>query len=678
MRRKKNRRNKHRKTSPKPTEEGAGENGDGWSTDGSSTSTRSPKRRNKEADLVVKGRDLLLLEAADLAMVMMEDLEEKGVPVDLEGKEEQVPKGLEEEELPEAVAILADLEELPGATEILADLVEEELPGAAEILADLVEEELLGATEILADLVEEELLGATEILADLVEEELPGATEILADLVEEELPDIEVQLPVLEMKMPGEEDAQTEAQEAEDLLGVIENGTPEVHSNPGEVIENGTPERDVIEKFLTLLEFEAIVKEFIKASTKVLLNLNDGTNELDDLKTAEELYQKLVSLTETLGLENLTMVIAGSFSVDVLNDATPEKDDMAKALALSKRFFWRNMMPKWACYFGTKIEPSEIGTKSIEELRKICENWKVKALAADAYPRFRVEHGQLQLSSAMEAIKAAYRVLFGWSKGSAPRTEIKFENDEAWDLVDRWINAFENFKSFEKQTAGKMLIEVNGALVEDAYFDLFKVTKFSAEFYNAPEKIESLEDNIQLLLAASNEVIYEETLPNGTHRNYLNELEITLKAFKKLNKQLLRKLKHEDDTGAADLKLMSDLKTAHEIYQNLWELIQELSLDMETMCAASKEYKTQYFDNLCVFKYLWLTKMKAEHFWDTLSAHFNSQPKHIATEIKLGPLLWVYKYSIHDPMVVKHADEMDELEPVLDSCVEAKLKVKGN
>ncbi|KAI3413303.1 hypothetical protein GPALN_010801 [Globodera pallida] len=415
-------------------------------------------------------------------------------------------------------------------------------------------------------------------------------------------------------------------------------------------------------------------------------------------------------------------VIAGSFSVDVLNDATPEKDDMAKALALSKRFFWRNMMPKWACYFGTKIEPREIGTKSIEELRKICENWKVKALAADAYvksweckhkqrtgneassstsstailndqikeeenhpfkclcvkPRFRVEHGQLQLSSAMEAIKAAYRVLFGWSKGSAPRTEIKFENDEAWDLVDRWINAFENFKSFEKQTAGKMLIEVNGALVEDAYFDLFKVTKFSAEFYNAPEKIESLEDNIQLLLAASNEVIYEETLPNGTHRNYLNELEMTLKAFKKLNKQLLRKLKHEDDTGAADLKLMSDLKTAHEIYQNLWELIQELSLDMETMCAASKEYKTQYFDNLCVFKYLWLTKMKAEHFWDTLSAHFNSQPKHIATEIKLGPLLWVYKYSIHDPMVVKHADEMDELEPVLDSCVEAKLKVKGN
>uniref|UniRef100_A0A183CQ50 ACAS_N domain-containing protein n=1 Tax=Globodera pallida TaxID=36090 RepID=A0A183CQ50_GLOPA len=96
------------------------------------------------------------------------------------------------------------------------------------------------------------------------------------------------------------------------------------------------------------------------------------------------------------------------------------------------------------------------------------------------------------------------------------------------------------------------------------------------------------------------------------------------------------------------------------------------------MCAASKEYKTRYFDNLCVFKYLWFTKKKAEHFWDTLSAHFNSQPKHITTEMKLGPLLWLYKYSIHDPMVVKHADEMDELEPVLDSCVEAKLKVKGN
>ncbi|KAI3413302.1 hypothetical protein GPALN_010800 [Globodera pallida] len=106
--------------------------------------------------------------------------------------------------------------------------------------------------------------------------------------------------------------------EVQNPAEVIENGTPEVqfHSNPGEVIENGTPERDVIEKFLTLLEFEAIVKKFIKASTKVLLNLNDGKNELDDLKTAEELYQKLVSLTETLGLENLSMFEAAKYFVD--------------------------------------------------------------------------------------------------------------------------------------------------------------------------------------------------------------------------------------------------------------------------------------------------------------------------------------------------------------------------
>uniref|UniRef100_A0A914H383 Uncharacterized protein n=1 Tax=Globodera rostochiensis TaxID=31243 RepID=A0A914H383_GLORO len=121
---------------------------------------------------------------------------------------------------------------------------------------------------------------------------------------------------------------------------VIENGIPEVNSNPVEVIENGTgtpefhsnpvdgtpdvhsnpvdgiQEKDIIEKFLTLLELEAIVKQFIKASTKVLLNSNDGKNELDDLKTAEELYQKLVSLTETLGLENLSMFEAAKYFVD--------------------------------------------------------------------------------------------------------------------------------------------------------------------------------------------------------------------------------------------------------------------------------------------------------------------------------------------------------------------------
>uniref|UniRef100_A0A183C825 TGS domain-containing protein n=1 Tax=Globodera pallida TaxID=36090 RepID=A0A183C825_GLOPA len=111
-------------------------------------------------------------------------------------------------------------------------------------------------------------------------------------------------------------------------------------------------------------------------------------------------------------------MITYSVSVEVIEDGTPEEEDLAKALALSKRFFWRTMIEKWSCYEMT-VKPKEIGVTDQIELKQICERWKMKALATDAFlkmekPLFRVADGrELQLSSAMEAIKAAYRVLFG-------------------------------------------------------------------------------------------------------------------------------------------------------------------------------------------------------------------------------------------------------------------------
>uniref|UniRef100_A0A183BWF1 Uncharacterized protein n=1 Tax=Globodera pallida TaxID=36090 RepID=A0A183BWF1_GLOPA len=151
----------------------------------------------------------------------------------------------------------------------------------------------------------------------------------------------------------------------------------------------------------------------------------------------------------------LIAMIAYSVSVAVMiEDGTPEKEDMAKALALSKRFFWRTMMEEWDCDKGvTSIN----GVTDQIELRQICESWKVKALAVDAYlkscekhgrassstssahipneqikvenPRFLVEQGKLQLSSAMEAIKAAYRVLFGLREAAGFDTEFDFEKE---------------------------------------------------------------------------------------------------------------------------------------------------------------------------------------------------------------------------------------------------------
>uniref|UniRef100_A0A183C9V7 Uncharacterized protein n=1 Tax=Globodera pallida TaxID=36090 RepID=A0A183C9V7_GLOPA len=86
----------------------------------------------------------------------------------------------------------------------------------------------------------------------------------------------------------------------------------------------------------------------------------------------------------------LITMIAYSVSVAVIEDGTPEEEDLAKALALSKRFFWRTMMEEWDCDKG---------------------------------------QGELQLSPAMEAIKAAYRVLFGLREEAGLDTEFDFENE---------------------------------------------------------------------------------------------------------------------------------------------------------------------------------------------------------------------------------------------------------
>uniref|UniRef100_A0A183C7Y0 Secreted protein n=1 Tax=Globodera pallida TaxID=36090 RepID=A0A183C7Y0_GLOPA len=66
-------------------------------------------------------------------------------------------------------------------------------------------------------------------------------------------------------------------------------------------------------------------------------------------------------------------------------------------------------------------------------------------------------------------------------------------------------------------------------------------------------------------------------------------------------------------------KALADLKMAFDTYEKLWDIVQELGLDMATI------------------------------------------------------LLWVYKHAIHDPMLAKHPLE---LKKVQDPCEEAKLKVK--
>ncbi|KAL3122806.1 hypothetical protein niasHT_009097 [Heterodera trifolii] len=143
------------------------------------------------------------------------------------------------------------------------------------------------------------------------------------------------------------------------------------------------------------------------------------------------------------------------FHFEVIEDDTTEEKDMEKAVALSKTVYWRLMMAKWNCDQKELKKAKDIGFESEDELLQFCGQWKMMAIAANAYvksweksrkgqkqgdevgtsslgpqktenslkcnfvkPNFQIENGELQMSSAMEAIKAVFRDLFLWGKGN--------------------------------------------------------------------------------------------------------------------------------------------------------------------------------------------------------------------------------------------------------------------
>ncbi|KAI3407277.1 hypothetical protein GPALN_003767 [Globodera pallida] len=148
-------------------------------------------------------------------------------------------------------------------------------------------------------------------------------------------------------------------------------------------------------------------------------------DELKELEPVQDPYWLPILL--------LIAMITYSVSVAVIEDGTPEKD-LAKALTQSKWSFWHTMMEEWDCDKGvTTIN----GVTDQIELRQICEKASSSTSSAhipndkikEENPRFLVEQGKLQLSSAMEAIKAAYRVLFGLREAAGFDTEFDFEKE---------------------------------------------------------------------------------------------------------------------------------------------------------------------------------------------------------------------------------------------------------
>uniref|UniRef100_A0A914HAC5 Uncharacterized protein n=1 Tax=Globodera rostochiensis TaxID=31243 RepID=A0A914HAC5_GLORO len=355
----------------------------------------------------------------------------------------------------------------------------------------------------------------------------------------------------------------------------------------------------------------------------------------------------------------LITTVVSAVTVEVIEDGTPEGQDMAKALALSKRFFWRNMMANWSHYIDYEAfsNHEQIGEISREESRQLIFLKDLRqALATDAYvkcweckqtnaddeagsssltnqlkkdqfkclcvkPKFLVEQGELQLSSAMEAIKSVYRDLFRWGSGFLS-FEINFVNQKAWYLVHHWQLSYANWGS---KLAENILLKVKEQLVGD-------------------------DDTISLsksILASMNELKYEETMPNGEKRDYLKELNAILKQAEMFS-DLPKKIKK----GKAE---HVDLNAVVKVYQNYWELVQEFGLGMAAMCEGATKVEKIY-DNT-MHKFVEIFKAFGRVFQE-LS----------------GTLLWRLRRMVHDMMLqMNHGNELKPLLP--DPCEEAKFKV---
>uniref|UniRef100_A0A183BUA2 Saposin B-type domain-containing protein n=1 Tax=Globodera pallida TaxID=36090 RepID=A0A183BUA2_GLOPA len=113
---------------------------------------------------------------------------------------------------------------------------------------------------------------------------------------------------------------------------------------------------------------------------------------------------------------------------------------------------------------------------------------------------------------------------------------------------------------------------------------------------------------------------------------------------------------------------MTELKSVHQIYVTLWDIVQECGLAMSAICEGVKSMGSPP----AVCKHNWLAITRIGRLCNDLIRCF-IPPQPVVFEGSLGQLLWAYKYVMPDPML-----ETLELEPVQDPCEEAKLKVKKN
>ncbi|KAI3413304.1 hypothetical protein GPALN_010802 [Globodera pallida] len=166
-------------------------------------------------------------------------------------------------------------------------------------------------------------------------------------------------------------------------------------------------------------------------------------------------------------------------------------------------------------------------------------------------PLFSAGGRELQLSSAMEAIKAAYRVLFGWRAAAEFNTKIDFMNLS--DFLR--INNAQKISPKGKLNQSKLEEKENG-----------QKRDYLEEYY---EKLKNLVSKAKIKNTRPLDVKISKTINLG------NKMEKKIEKEKgTVNETLI------DDK----YKQIEDFTEKNDCFLEYWDSIQELGLDMEMTC----------------------------------------------------------------------------------------------
>uniref|UniRef100_A0A914I2E8 Phosphatidylethanolamine-binding protein n=1 Tax=Globodera rostochiensis TaxID=31243 RepID=A0A914I2E8_GLORO len=290
---------------------------------------------------------------------------------------------------------------------------------------------------------------------------------------------------------------------------------------------------------------------------------------------------------------------------EVIEDGTPEEMGMAKALALSKRFIWRTMMEKWECHKLTRQET--------------CKKYEIFSMAADAYVKsWECKHNGASSSTSSTNIHNnpkgkddAYVKSWECKHNGASRKDDAYV--KSWECKLNGASSSTSSANIQNDPKGKQKAMKSDAFAKswekDGGVSSSKDNPFKClcvkprfrvpqgelqlssaistsrtrrhgicQFENAPARSESARDATSANLnAVKNKLTHTETKEND------KKMEEFEKQLNKFEQKVYKLLNTKEDNIA-----MTELKSAHQIYVKLWDLVQECGLAMSAICEGVK------------------------------------------------------------------------------------------